>query len=295
VTVPRASVVIPAHDEAAVIDRALAALRADPAWDDLEVVVVCNGCHDDTAARARAHGARVVETEVASKSVALDLGDRTATAFPRLYLDADVAVGPGAVTALLDCLDVSGAPAASLRVRFDAPGAGRLARWYLQVWSASPHFGSGHLGAGLYALSAAGRARFGRFPADAVSDDLFVMRRFAPAERATADGWFAPLAPATVGDIVRVRRRQMRARWALARQVEVGELVAVEPVEDGRRWLLRLAGQPTWWPPLATFVAVTAWVEATARRQERQAAPATWERDGSTHGPSPAAAARVTP
>jgi glycosyltransferase involved in cell wall biosynthesis len=291
--VTRASVVIPAHDEAAVIDRALDALRADPAWDDLEVLVVCNGCHDDTAARARSHGAQVVETEVASKSSALDLGDRNATVFPRLYLDADVAVGPGAVTALLDCLDASGAPAASLTVRFDAPGAGRFARWYLRVWSASPHFGPGHLGAGLYALSESGRARFGRFPTDAVSDDLFVMRRFAPGERATADGWFAPLAPATVGDIVRVRRRQLRARWALARQVEEGELVAVEPVEDGRRWLVRLAGQPTWWPALATFVAVTAWVEATARVHERRSAPATWERDDSTHGAGPPAAARV--
>ena len=275
---------IPAHDEAAVIDRALTSLRADPSWHDLEVVVVCNGCHDDTASRARAHGAQVVETQVASKAVALDLGDRTATAFPRLYLDADVAVGPGAVTALLDCLDASGAAAGSLHVRFDAPGAGRLARWYLRVWSASPHFGPGHLGAGLYALSATGRARFGRFPADEVSDDLYVMRRFTGAERVTADGWFAPLAPATVGDLVRVRRRQLRARWALARQVEQGELLAAEPIEAGRHWLLRLAGRPTWWPALGTFVAVTAWVQVTARAQERRAAPATWERDDSAHG-----------
>jgi hypothetical protein len=283
----RASVVIPAHDESAVIDRALHALRADPAWDDLEVVVVCNGCRDDTARRARAHGVSVVETPVASKAVALDLGDRTATVFPRLYLDADVAVGPGGVSSLLDCLEATGAPVGSLQVRFEAPGASRLARWYLEVWSASPHFADRHVGAGLYALSSEGRARFGRFPSDEVSDDLFVMRRFAASERVTADGWFAPLAPATVGDVVRVRRRQLRARWALARAVERGEVAAAEPVEGGRGWLAHLARRPSWWPALATFVVVTGWAQVTARARERRAGVPVWERDRSAHGTEP--------
>jgi hypothetical protein len=280
-------VVIPAHDEAGVIDRALASLRRDPAWVDLDIVVVCNGCRDDTARRARAHGVRVVETTVASKAVALDLGDRAVTAFPRLYLDADVAVGPGAVTALLDRLDATGAPVGSLEVRFEAPGAGRLARWYLDVWTSSPHFGPGHVGAGLYALSAEGRSRFGRFPPEEVADDLFVMRRFEPDERVTGAGWFAPLAPATLGDIARVRRRQLRARWALARVVADGQLVAAEPVEAGRGWMVRLLRRPLRWPALATFVAVTAWADLTARLQERRSQAALWERDRSTHGSTP--------
>ena len=222
----RASVVIPAHDEAAVIDRTLDALRADPAWDDLEVVVVCNGCKDDTAAARRAHGARVVETEVASKAVALDLGDRTATAFPRLYLDADVAVGPGAVTALLDCLEASGAPAASLRVRFDAPGASRLARWYLRVLVGEPalRVGPPRRRPLRPVCVGAGPVRDGS-PTDAVSDDLFVMRRFAPAERATADGWFVRwprprsatscgFAAASCGPAGRSPGRWRRASWS---------------------------------------------------------------------------------
>ncbi len=65
-TVPFASIIIPAHDESATIDACLTSLLDDPHCDDLDVLVVCNGCTDDTADRARAHGApvRVLETGI---------------------------------------------------------------------------------------------------------------------------------------------------------------------------------------------------------------------------------------
>ncbi len=60
---PLGSVVIPAHDEAAVIGRCLDALFTGFEPGELDVVVVCNGCTDDTASAARAsgHPVRVVE------------------------------------------------------------------------------------------------------------------------------------------------------------------------------------------------------------------------------------------
>lgn len=287
----RASVIIPAHDEAAAIDRVLESLQTDAAWEDLEVVVVCNGCRDDTATRATAYGpvVGVVETPVASKANALNLGDRVATTFPRVYLDADVVLSPGGISALVDTLDATGQPVGALPIRFDMAGAGRLARWYHETWSSSPHFGSGHVGAGLYALSAAGRARFDEFPGGAIdsADDLFVMRLFQAAERAVAPGWFAPGLPRTVRDVIRVRRRHLRARRVLVRAVDDGTVPAAEPVEAGRSWLLQLARRPRRWPALATFVAVTGWADVSGRWREWRGAAATWERDASTHDPAP--------
>src|SRR5438105_4681173 len=62
------SVVVPAHDEAAVIGRCLRALTEGSDPGEVEVVVVCNGCRDDTAASARAAWADVVVAEVPEAS-----------------------------------------------------------------------------------------------------------------------------------------------------------------------------------------------------------------------------------
>src|SRR6476659_6853296 len=87
------AVVIPAHDEAAVIGRCLRSIEAAVRERDLEVVVVCNGCADATADVAASFPwARVVEIDEASKPAALRAGDRAVSAFPRVYLDADVVV-----------------------------------------------------------------------------------------------------------------------------------------------------------------------------------------------------------
>ena len=89
---PLGSVVIPAHDEAAAIRRCLDGLFAGFQPGELDVVVVCNGCSDETAALARSsgHPVRVIELSAASKPAALRTGDLAVSAFPRLYLDADV-------------------------------------------------------------------------------------------------------------------------------------------------------------------------------------------------------------
>ena len=51
------SVIIPAHNEAKVIRRCLEGLLAGaPAGEEPELIVVCNGCSDDTAAIARQVG-----------------------------------------------------------------------------------------------------------------------------------------------------------------------------------------------------------------------------------------------
>src|SRR6266853_6912404 len=86
------SVVVPAHNERSVISRTMKTMTAGALPGELEVIVVCNGCTDDTAAIAANFGSpvRVIATKLVGKTVALNLGDKAATAFPRVYADADV-------------------------------------------------------------------------------------------------------------------------------------------------------------------------------------------------------------
>ena len=81
------SVVIAAHNEAAVIGTCLDALIAP----DIDITVVANGCSDNTAAVAASRpGVRVIDLPAPGKSAALNAGDAVAVGFPRAYLDADI-------------------------------------------------------------------------------------------------------------------------------------------------------------------------------------------------------------
>ncbi len=101
------AIIIPAHNEAARIDATLQAVLSSIGDEGVQVIVVCNGCNDDTADRARQYAPRVcvLETTVASKTNALNLGDEAASSFPRIYLDADVIVSKSLVSDLVRALE----------------------------------------------------------------------------------------------------------------------------------------------------------------------------------------------
>src|SRR4051794_9821734 len=108
---PVATIIVPAHNEAATIGRCLRALTEGGRPGEFEIVVVCNGCTDRTAAEARRfvpRGVTVLETDAASKVHALNLGDAAAHAFPRLYVDADVVIDRASVLTIVTSLITAG-------------------------------------------------------------------------------------------------------------------------------------------------------------------------------------------
>ncbi|SDD24212.1 glycosyltransferase [Ruegeria marina] len=212
------SVIIPAHDEADWIgDCARALLASDPlpeGWRG-EAVVVANGCSDDTAARARAladlaaergWGWTVLELAEGGKLGALNAGDAAAQGPLRAYLDADVRVDPDLMAALVRALDTDTPRYASGTPRL-APALSRITRAYGRFWQTLPFVTTGVPGFGLFAVNAAGRARWQDWP-DIISDDTFVRLSFAPAERVrVAPGYDWPMVEG-FANLVRVRRRQ---------------------------------------------------------------------------------------
>jgi Glycosyl transferase family 2 len=208
---PIGSVVIPAHNESAVIQRCLDALLAGFPDDELKVVVACNGCADDTADIVRSSwpAVQVIELAQASKPASLRAADEVLDVFPRIYLDADVILPAKSARLIIDYLRTDSALAARPPAVYETSHADALVRSYYRararvlsgmrsLWAAG----------GVYALSAAGRARFGVYP-DLIADDLFAAQWFKPAEVAIVGSAPAIITvPRQTRDLVRILRRR---------------------------------------------------------------------------------------
>lgn len=276
-----AGLVIPAHNEEKVIGRLLDALLDGAADGEFDIVVVCNGCTDATAATAAARGpaVRVVETPKPSKHEALRLGDQHTEAFPRIYVDADIEIGARDIRALAASVDRGGATLAAGPVR-DLPlrDSSWPVRWFYAVWVRIPGVRDGLYGRGVIALSEAGWQRVADLP-PMMGDDLAVSEVFRPGERRIVpEAAVVIRPPRTWGDLIRRRTRAVTAT------AQFGQSGTVE--EQSRTSKADLLGILRTEPWRAGQVAVFVLVAVVARRSARRAVASgdftTWLRDESS-------------
>jgi glycosyltransferase involved in cell wall biosynthesis len=274
------SVIIPAHNEASVISRTLAAMTAGAKPGELDIVVVCNGCTDNTAAVARQFDppVRVLETEIAGKARALNLAETVASGFPRVYADADVVIEIEAIRSLAKRLEAGDVLAVAPNPQFDLTGCSWAVRACYDVRALLPSSQEGIGGSGVYALSAAGRARFDQFPI-LTADDGYIRIQFRPQERATLASVHSTVyPPRTIRQLIATKTRSHYGSFELARQFPEGWK---RRGESNNRTLLRLFRQPRLWPKLAVYCTATVIAKWRAQQRLRCAEPA-WERDESS-------------
>ena len=150
--------IIPARDAARVLPRTLAAATAQAQ----EVVVVDNASGDDTAAVARAHGARVVVEPRPSRARARNTGAAAVPDADRLvFLDADCVPQPGWLEALERCLD-AGADLAGGRIAVTTTAAPTVAERFDAAWRFRQQATIEHAGWSVTANLAVTRAAFDR-------------------------------------------------------------------------------------------------------------------------------------
>lgn len=280
----RASVVIPAHNEESVITRCLQSLADQDGADGLQIVVAANGCTDETVGKARAFsGLRhltVLDLREPSKSGALNAGDGAASAFPRIYLDADITLAPGAMHAMIDALDVAEPRIAAPGIRFDLSRSSRPVREFFSIFTELPYVKSGLVGLGVYGMSQAGRRRFEAFPT-ITADDLFAQRMFTPAERVIVDSEFVVCAPRDISNLLKVRTRVARGNAELRTIRDRPQEADFDSSTQGTVGALLglLKERPVLFPAAMCYLGVTMMARANARRT---ASAGTWDRDTST-------------
>ena len=239
--------------------------------------MVCNGCTDDTAKVARCFGSavRVIETDIASKTHALNLGDRASRGFPRIYADADIVITGDGIRSLASRLERGDVLAAAPTPEINLTGCSWLVRKYYSVRSRLPSCREGIGGSGVYALSQAGRERFAHFP-EVIADDAYVRVQFKPAERETLPFVKSIVfAPRRIKQLIGIRTRSYAGMFELA--AHLPELWSNKG-EANNRTLVGLFRKPRLWLSLLIYCYVNAIARCRAYIQYR-AGTLTWQRD----------------
>lgn len=136
---PRLAVVVPAHDEAALIGGTVRAILPQLLASD-RLIVVADNCSDETAAVASAAGARVIvrnDTARRGKGYALDFGIRHLSDDPPdvvLIVDADCRVGESCIDRLARTCAATQRPVQALYLMHAPAGAGLTGRIAEFAW-----------------------------------------------------------------------------------------------------------------------------------------------------------------
>lgn len=276
-------VIVPARDEAVALPRCLESLLRQDYRQPMRVIVADNGSTDDTVGvaerlagrfEAGGHELLILQIRQGNKCAALNAAEAFALGGCRIYLDADVELSPNCIS------EVAGALNADSRVAMCGPrmriarSTAPVTRCYARVWGTMPWVSHDVIGGGFYAVSAAGRRRWGRFP-DLLSEDTFVQAQFRRDERQVLPTcYFLVRLPDGLSDLLTVRTRQFSGNRQLATRVGGEWGRAAFPLRDRIKFLLT---RPALWPDLPLYALVNTWARWRCRRRQRLGTQI-WER-----------------
>ncbi len=272
------SVIIPAHNEANVIGATLESLFPGVAAGDIEIIVVCNACTDNTVVIVETFGEKVkcIISPVASKTNALNLGDNKASGFPRIYLDADVILSCDAVKIIAGVLQEGKYLAVAPKMRMDFSNTSWVVKSYYEVWQQLPYVQEGMIGTGVYALSKEGKERVGKFP-DIIADDGYVRAMFNNKERTSVDNCYSLVrAPANLSGLNKIKMRSRLGRYELAEKFP--ELLKNEE-KNYKFAILKLLSKVSYWVKIPVYVYVNMVTRVRAKKYYQLNKFAGWERD----------------
>ena len=205
------AIIVTAHNASATIKSCLEAVLAGAAKTEVEVVVVCYACDDDTAAQAKTFGTllKVMETKSLSKTAALNLADKSVTAFPRFYVDSHALLNIDAIRKVANILRTSdNVEAAAPAINIDISESSWPVRAYYQIWLQRDRVRYGLMGSGVFAVSELGHSRFHKFPL-VMAEDLYVRLHFHQRRRRTLTSCaFKIKAPSSIAEVFRQRVHQ---------------------------------------------------------------------------------------
>jgi len=201
-------IIIPAHNEESIIANTLNKLQSG-VNKHYEVIVVCNGCNDNTSKIVSTfNGVQCENIETPSKALAIRHAETLKTNFPRLYLDADIALQVDDAKLMFSHMQKNKEAALYVpKSTVFTTSSDVMVQLYYRSWYETKFVQFLGYGSGVYALTEKGRNRFEQWP-ELISDDGFVRLHFKNEEiYILEDIYVDVLAPKTVWQLVRMKAR----------------------------------------------------------------------------------------
>ena len=207
-----ATVIIPAHNEASVIQDCLDSIVNQPGID--HIIVPCNGCTDNTVEIVESNYPQVVCLDIKkpSKTNALNIAEEKAkelgVSYPIFYIDADTRLSENCVQMVTQTMAdndelLLSAPTPIINTNKSS----WLVKTYYNVWTRLPYIKEGVIATCSFIVSEKGRQRFDKF-ADVIGDDGFIRCHFKNSEIANIEGTEIYItAPRDIYSLIKIKTR----------------------------------------------------------------------------------------
>ncbi len=276
-----ATIIVPAHNEASVIEDCLNSIINQKGVD--HIIVPCNGCTDDTVEIVNAKFPTVIclDIEKPSKTNALNVAEEKAqeigVSFPIFYIDADTQLSDNAISHITAAMQNSDTLLSAPTPIIDTSKSSWLVKTYYKVWINLPYIKEGVIATCSFIVSKEGRSRFEKF-ADVIGDDGFIRCHFKNKEISNIEGAEIYIrAPKDIFSLVKIKTR---ARLGNMELIARNKCPVIEKKNYGNVMKNRLFSKDFFQTTIYILIALV--IRVRANLQFKKLADYKWEKDNSS-------------
>jgi glycosyltransferase involved in cell wall biosynthesis len=276
-----ATVIVPAHNEASVIEDCLNSIINQSGIDN--IIVACNGCTDNTVeiVTTKFPSVTCLDIEKPSKTNALNVAEEKAKAlgisYPVFYIDADTQLSENAIQHISQVMDTGDVLLSAPTPIINTDKSSFLVKTYYKVWTNLPYIKEGVIATCSFIVSEEGRQRFDKF-ADVIGDDGYIRCHFKNKEIANIKG--AEIYITAPKDIFSLIKIKTRARLGNMELIAKDKCPVREEKHYGNVMKERLFSKNFF--STSIYIAIALIIRVRANAQFKKLSTYTWEKDTSS-------------
>ena len=278
-----ATIIVPAHNEASVIEDCLNSIINQDGID--HIIVPCNGCTDNTIEIVESKFPSVVclNIEKPSKTNALNVAEEKAkelgVTYPIFYIDADTQLSDNCIPHITKALENENSETqlAAPTPVIDTRKSSWLVQTYYRVWTQLPYIKEGVIATCSFIVTEEGRKRFDVF-ANVIGDDGFIRCHFKNKEIANIKGAEIYItAPRDIFSLIKIKTRARLGNMELIARKKC-------PIQEAKNYgnVMRSRLFSKDFLPTSVYILIALFIRVRANQQFKDLESYEWEKDTSS-------------